>query len=309
MNKVYDVIIIGTGPGGLNAALYGSRAGLNVAIIDKGAPGGKLSQTAKIENWLGTEIIEGYELAIKMFDHAIKFGAEYKYGNVKSIQKNKELFEIYFADEFNETMYAKNVIVATGMKNKEPNWIENYETYKYKGISFCATCDGPIFKDQNVVVIGGGNSAIEESTFLANIVNDVYLIVRDNQIIAEQKLIEDLKKHTNVHIHMNSEVIKILGNENQINTFVIKNNLDNSIFEINANGFFPFIGLLPNNQLVNNFSEILNESGFIRTDENMQTKVKGLYAVGDIREKHVRQIVTAAADGAIAIKNIVDSKN
>lgn len=300
----YDVVIIGAGPGGLNTALYASRAGLSVAIVEKGAPGGKVVQTSKIENWLGFDLIEGYELATKLYNHAISFGAKHIFGNVQEIVPNyegKQNFQILI--EANEPIIAKNIVIATGMNNREPSFIKNYEKFKYRGISFCATCDGPLFKNQTIVAIGGGNSAVEETAFLSKIVDKVYLIVKDNHFIAEEMLVNDLKKISNVEILMNSNVVELIG-ENTVEKVVVEKNNGEKI-KIKASGLFPFIGFIPNNEIFNKL-QITDSSGFVITDENMQTNISGLYAVGDIRQKNVRQIVTAASDGAIAAKHIAD---
>lgn len=302
MNKIYDVVIIGAGPAGLNAALYASRSNLTTALVEKGAPGGKMTQTSKIENWLGFDLIEGYELSMKAYDHAKSFGVEHIFGEVVKIDKVKDKeFHTLLSD--NTTLISKTVIIATGMVNREPSFIENYEMFKFRGISFCATCDGPLFKDKVVVALGGGNSAVEESAFLAKLAKKVYLVVKDDHFIAEARLVEDLKKIPNVEIHM-STVIKSINGQNGIEEFTLVNAKGEEI-KIQAQGFFPFIGFIPSNDSFKHLN-ITDKAGFIMTDENMETDVKDLYAVGDIRQKTVRQIVTAAADGAIAAKNIAD---
>ncbi|WP_036456955.1 NAD(P)/FAD-dependent oxidoreductase [Mycoplasmopsis lipofaciens] len=297
---MYDIAIIGAGPGGLNCALYASRAGLKVVFIEKAAPGGKLSATSKIENWLGTELIEGYELAIKTFNHAQKFGAEYKFGNVIDIQHINDLEQKVILEDKNEIL-AKTVVIATGMENREPTFINGYEKFKHKGISFCATCDAPFYKGQDVAVLGGGNSAVEESVFLANIVNHIYLIVKDNFFHAEKMLVDNLKNIKNITIFMESQIKEIKGN-NAIESIIIETK-NKGKQEIKVQGFFPFIGFVPNDNSFKNLN-IANEFGFIETNENMETKVNGIYAIGDIRDKKVRQIITAASDGAIAAKSI-----
>ncbi|KKB26759.1 Thioredoxin reductase [Mycoplasmopsis meleagridis] len=304
MNKIYDIAIIGAGPGGLNAALYASRSNLKVALIEKSAPGGKMTKTSKIENWLGFDLIDGFDLSLKAYNHAISFGAEHLFGDIAKLEKNDDnLFELTY--KTGEKLLAHKVIIATGMFEREPKWIENYDKFAFKGISFCATCDGPLFKGQDVIVLGGGNSAVEESTFLAKIVNHVYLIVREKDFIAEARLVEELKAMPNVTIYMEHQIKSLLG-ENGIEKAIIFENSSQKETILNVSGFFPFIGFIPNNDFFKDLG-ITNKNGFVETDENMQTKIKGLYAVGDIREKKIRQIVTAAADGAIAAKHIVDN--
>ncbi|MEA4115665.1 FAD-dependent oxidoreductase [Mycoplasma sp. 744] len=303
MQKKYDVLIIGAGPGGLNAALYASRSNLSVALIEKSAPGGKMTKTSKIENWLGFDMIDGFELSTKAYQHAISFGAEHIYGNVlKIIKNNDDLFETHCED--GQIYYSKKVIIASGMKEREPKWIKNYSKFEFRGISFCATCDGPLYKDKNILVLGGGNSAVEESTFLAKLANKVFLIVKDDHFIAEARLVDELKELNNVEIYLEHE-IKALHGENQIEKAIIINK-NNEEKILNVEAFFPFIGFVPSNEFFKDLN-ITNEFGFVITDEFMQTNINGLYAIGDIRDKKIRQIVTAASDGAIAAKHIVDN--
>ncbi|WP_029512594.1 NAD(P)/FAD-dependent oxidoreductase [Mycoplasmopsis iners] len=303
MSTKYDVIIIGAGPGGLNAALYTSRANLKVALVEKGAPGGKMTATSKIENWLGFDIIDGFDLALKAYNHAISFGAEHVFGEVNKIEKSGELFIVSLAS--GDQLTSKKVIIATGMLNREPNFIENYQKYVNRGISYCATCDGPLYKGQNVLVLGGGNSAVEESAYLARIASKVYLVVRDNHFIAEPRLVDDLKKLPNVEIFMEHQIKQLQG-ENGIEKAQIIDLKNNELKEVEVKAFFPFIGFIPNNSSFKHLN-ITDQAGFIITDDHMQTSIEGLYAIGDIRKKTVRQIVTAASDGAIAAKHIADT--
>ncbi|VEU77998.1 NAD(P)/FAD-dependent oxidoreductase [Mycoplasmopsis columbinasalis] len=298
---LYDVVIIGSGPGGLNAALYASRAGLRTAVIEKAAPGGKMVQTSKIENWLGFETVEGYDLALKMFEHAKAFGADDVFGEVNKINKlDNGQFTIELAN--GAVVKSHFVIIATGMVHREPTFIKNYEKFKMGGISFCSTCDGPLYKDKVVLTLGGGNSAVEESTYLAKLAKKVYLVVKDDHFIAEAKLVEDLGKLPNVEIFMSSQIKELKG-ERVIASAIIDH--QGKELELAVDGFFPFIGFIPSNKTFAHLN-ITNDRGFIITNDDMETSVPGLFAVGDIREKKVRQIVTAASDGAIAAKTISD---
>ncbi|AMD81555.1 thioredoxin-disulfide reductase [Mycoplasmopsis canis PG 14] len=304
--KIYDLIIIGGGPAGLNAALYASRANLKVIFIEKGAPGGKLSLTNKIENWLGTEIIEGWQLATNFFDHAKRFGAEYKYGEVVNIINHGD-FDKEVMLSNNTSIYGRTVLISTGMKNREPSFIKNYDSFLQGGISFCAICDGPLFKNSPTIVLGGGNSAVEEGTYLTKIASHVYFVIREKEFTAEKKLVEDLYKAKNVTIFKESQIDRLEGDK-ILQFAIIKNNITGEETKVEVSSFFPYIGMEATTTFVNGL-DILDEKGFIITDEHMQTKVKGIFAAGDIRHKEIRQIVTAANDGAIAAKKISDLLN
>lgn len=303
---IYDLVIIGAGPAGLNAALYASRANLKVIFVEKGAPGGKLSQTNKVENWIGTEIIDGWQLATNFLDHATSFGAVYKYGEVVDIINNGDFDkEVRLAD--GSSVYGKTILISTGMKNREPSFINGYQDFLHRGISFCAICDGPLFKDAPTLVLGGGNSAVEEGTYLTKIASHVYFVIREKEFTAEKKLVEDLHKASNITIFRESQITSLTGT-NSLEKAVIKSLVDGSEQTIEIASFFPYIGMEATTEFAKNL-DILDERGFILTDEYMQTKVKGIFAAGDIRQKEIRQIVTAASDGAIAAKKISDLLN
>ena len=298
----YDILIIGAGPAGLNAALYASRANLKVGLIEKNIPGGKVTQTAKIENWLGTPFIDGVEFSQKIFNHAISYGTEYIYGDVVEIKHYKD-FEQEVIMQDGSSIKSKTIIIATGMKNREPSFIKNYEKYLNRGLSYCAVCDGPLFKDKPVLVLGDGNSAFEEATYLTSFVSHVTLITKDHNFKAEKKLVDDFLNQKNITLLAGAK-IKELGGENSLEyALIIDENGKNSKLEISA--FFPFIGMIPSCEFAKKLN-ILNDNGFIKTNEKMETIVKGIYAIGDIREKEIRQIITAASDGAIAAKHISD---
>ncbi|VEU76259.1 NAD(P)/FAD-dependent oxidoreductase [Mycoplasmopsis columboralis] len=305
MNTQYDLIIIGSGPAGLNAALYASRANLKVAFIEKGTPGGKLSATSKIENWIGTEMTQGWELATGFFEHAQKYGAKYIYGEVSEIishgDLNKEVKTVQ-----GDSYSAKTVLIASGMKNRIPTFIENCENLINRGVSFCAICDGPLYKGLPSLVLGGGNSAVEEATYLSKIASQVYLVVKDDFFNAEKRLVDELLKLENVQVFYKSQILKLIG-ENQLEKAVLKKENGEEV-TLEVGSFFPYIGLIPVADFAKDL-DIFDDRGFIITDENMQTSIKGIFAAGDIRAKEIRQIVTAASDGAIAAKKISDLIN
>lgn len=280
--KIYDLAIIGGGPAGLNAALYASRANLNVVFIEKSAPGGKLSSTSKIENWLGTENIEGWELATEFFDHAKKYGAEYKYGDVVEL-KNHGDFDKELVLSNGSSIFSKTVLIASGMKNRVPSFIENIESFFHNGVSFCAICDGPLFKNAPSLVLGGGNSAVEEGTYLTKIASHVYFVIREKEFTAEKRLVDDLMKAKNITIFRESQIVS-LGGTGLLQNALIKNNITNKETNIEIASFFPYIGMEATTTFIKDL-DIIDDKGFIITDDFMQTKIKGIFAAGDIRKK------------------------
>lgn len=292
----YDVVIIGGGPAALTAAVYASRSNLSVLFIEKGAPGGKMVKTFKIENWTGDREVSGPELSMRMFKHSQAFGAKYKYGEVVDIKtiSDKE-HHVLLASK--ESIKAKAVIIATGMVERIPEEIKGILEFENRGVSYCAICDGPIFKDKPVAFIGGGNAAIEEAIFATQFASHVYVFVR-NKIKADEKSVSDLKEKNNVTILLNSNIKEILG-KNEVEKIIVSINGEEKEMPISA--VFPYVGQLPVTDFLKHLN-ILDANGFIITDEYMQTKIKGVYAIGDVRKKEIRQIATAVADGAIVGK-------
>ncbi|WP_348602709.1 FAD-dependent oxidoreductase [Mesomycoplasma hyopneumoniae] len=295
----YDVIIIGAGPAGLTTALYASRGNLKVLILEKGAPGGKLVSQSKIENWPGDEIIDGATLALRMYKHPLKFGAKHRFCDVDFIETENEFdHKVYCKD--GKIFQGRAVVVASGMVERKPLDIKYYLEYEGRGVSYCVVCDGPFYANQPAIVIGGGNSAVEEGSFLASIASKVYILVRDSQFNAEPMLIEDLKKNKNVEIWFNAKVLELRGKD-QLESALIDHNGEKKVLEIKS--LFPYIGFLPATKfLEKNHRQALNQINFIDVDSYGQTKIPGIYAVGDVVNKEIRQIVTAASDGAIVGK-------
>lgn len=297
---VYDVVIIGAGPGGLNAALYASRAGLKTLIIEKEIPGGKINTTSVVENWLGTTKISGFELSEQLYKHALSFGAEYKSAEVVDIIHKKTLHqEVILKNQ--DKIETKTVIIASGMINRKPKDIKNFEQFTNKGISYCGVCDGPLYKDKEIFVQGAGNTAFEEADFLSQFANNVTLVVRDNTFSADQITVDKVLKNKKVKVLTNTSIVELEGN-NSVEYIYLKDKAG-KILKHKCDALFPMIGFIPNSSFFKNLN-ITDESGFIPTDETMKTKVDGIYAIGDIRVKSIRQIVTAASDGAIAAKEI-----
>ncbi|ACF07329.1 thioredoxin reductase [Metamycoplasma arthritidis] len=293
----YDVLIIGAGPAGLTAAIYLARNNMDVAFIESYAPGGKIIEQSKIENYPGFDNITGPSLATHFYNQATRNGASLIFGKAIKIISNGD-FDKTVIMESGEEYHAKAIIIATGMKNRIPSDIVNIEKFNHRGVSYCVLCDGVIFKNQPCAIIGGGNSAFEESISLASLASEVHIFVRDG-IIAEKRLVDDVKKHSKIIVHENSQVLELIG---QDELEAIKVNINGEVSEMKIKGLFPYIGQLPATDFLD--KEILNERKFIEVDHNMETKIKNIFAAGDVVAKDVRQITTATSDGTIAAKTI-----
>ena len=289
-----DVLVVGAGPGGLTAAQYASRANLKTVIVEQGAPGGELLNTADVENYPGFTKISGPELATKIYDSSMCFGAESVSGYVADIVCEGAYKIVTVGDT---TYRAKAVIIATGATHRELG-LESEKRLTGKGVSYCAVCDGFFFRNRDVVVVGGGDSAVEEGTFLTQFVNKVTLIHRRDQLRAQQILQDRLFANEKVEVIWNSEVKEIKGDQS-VSSVLIENTETDEQSEIPAEGVFIYVGMVPNSQMVAQLG-VTNEEGWIVTNERMETTVPGLFAVGDVRLKHLRQIATAVGDGSIA---------
>lgn len=289
-----DVLVVGAGPGGLTAAQYASRANLKTVIVEQGAPGGELLNTADVENYPGFTKISGPELATKIYDSSMCFGAESVSGYVADIVCEGAYKIVTVGDT---TYRAKAVIIATGATHRELG-LESEKRLNGKGVSYCAVCDGFFFRNRDVVVVGGGDSAVEEGTFLTQFVNKVTLIHRRDQLRAQQILQDRLFANEKVEVIWNSEVKEIKGDQS-VSSVLIENTETGEQSEIPAEGVFIYVGMVPNSQMVAQLG-VTNEEGWIVTNERMETTVPGLFAVGDVRLKHLRQIATAVGDGSIA---------
>ena len=294
---MYDCLVIGAGPGGLTAAIYCSRANLKVAVLEKLMPGGQVASTYKIDNYPGVPEVSGVDLALKMFDQATALGVEYLPMEVTGIKKEKDIFLVKTNDQ---TLKAKTVIVATGTKNRKLH-VEGEEKYLGRGISFCAICDGSFYQGQDVLVVGGGNSALEESLYLSSIVKQVYIINITDEPTAFKNVQDKVKKTKNIEVFNNSEVIAFEGDDT-LKEVKVKNLKTKEVTSFKVNGCFEYIGHIPNTDFLKDLG-ILNKYGYIVVDERKETKVKGLFGVGDVIDKEIRQITTATGDGTIAALN------
>ena len=301
MSKIYDVIILGGGPAGLAAGLYAGRSRLSTLIIEKGQDGGQIAITDEIENYPG-QMVEGESgpsLIARMTEQAKKFGAERCSDVIKSVDLTGEVKKLVG----NKGEYeAKCVIVATGAFPK-PIGCENEGKFTGKGISFCATCDASFFEDFEVYVVGGGDSAVEEAMYLTKFARKVTIIHRRDELRAAKSIQEKAFANPKIAFMWDSVVVKVDGDE-LLSTMTVKNTKTGELTEVKADeddglfGLFGFIGYNPNSQLFEGMLDM--EHGYIRTDDNMHTNIPGVFAAGDIRVKSLRQVVTAAADGAIA---------
>ena len=287
---MYDIIIIGAGPAGLTAALYALRANKKVLLLESKTYGGQIINTSKIENYPGIKTISGYEYAQQLFDQVEKLGVEYKQEKVIKIKNDKKI-------ETDKGEYqSKAIIIATGVEHKKLN-LENEEKYIGKGISYCATCDGNFYKQKNVAVVGGGNTALEDTLYLSNIANKVYLIHRRDSFRGDNIFVEELKNKENVEFILNSNIIEINGKE-CIESINVKNT-NEEIRKIEVRGLFVAIGQVPNNKIFADLLE-LDEEGYIKSLDGVHTNISGIYVAGDVRRKEVRQLTTAVSDGSIA---------
>ncbi len=297
---MYDVTIVGAGPAGLTAAVYASRAGLKTLILEKGAPGGKVFVTHLVENYPGFESITGRDLSQHMHKHALKFGAEYKYGDVTAIEPMETGHRIITNMEEIET---KTVILATGTENRKLA-VKGEEEFTGRGVSYCAVCDGNFFRDQDVTVIGGGNSALEEALYLADICKSVTIVHRRQEFRAEPYIVENVKKRENIHFELDA-VCKEIKGEDVVNSVIIEDVNTRERKELPTTGVFIYVGLIA---MTSNFDklDILDENKNITVDKDMRTKIPGIYAAGDVTPKHLRQIATAVNDGAIAAQSVIN---
>lgn len=291
---MYDLIIIGGGPAGLTASIYAKRFGLNTLLIEKLGTGGQVPLTDLIENFPGfPEGISGIELATKITEQAKRFNTEII---------NEEVLEVDFGEpkkvKTSTGIYeSKGIIIATGANPKKLN-IPGEKEFTGRGVSYCAVCDAYFYKNKDVVVVGGGDSALTEALYLTTFVNKLYLIHRRDKFRAAQYLQDKVFKNSKIEIIFNSELKEIKG-EKRVEKVIIYNKEKNKNIELNVNGVFIYVGLNPNSEM---FKDKINldENGFIITDEDMRTNVKFVYAAGDVRRKSLRQIITACSDGAIA---------
>ena len=294
---LYDVLIIGTGPAGITAGIYAKRANLKVAMFEKDTPGGQLSKYNEIENYTGTKKVAGYELATMMIDHAYDLGIEVIYDEVTKVENSGNIKKVITP---NATYETKTVIVATGNVPRRLG-VENEDALAMNGISWCAICDGPLYKERKLVVIGGGNSAVEEASYLATLATHVPVVQNLDFLTADPKAQDILRSMPNVDFRFGSVVSKFEMENNTLTGVTIQNNKGEKE-TISAEGVFEYVGLIPVTTFIKDLG-ITNQYGYVVANEKMETAVPGIYAAGDVTVKQIRQVITAASDGAIAAQN------
>lgn len=296
----YDIVVIGAGIAGLTTAIYGKRAGRSVLVLEGNTYGGQIINTPSIENYPATMGISGFDFATKIYNQAVTLGAEIKFesaleivdGKIKQIKTNQS------------TYTAKAVVLATGSKNRLLG-LKNEQNFIGKGVSYCATCDGAFFRNKVVAVVGGGNTALEDALYLADLAQKVYLIHRRSDFKAEAALVEQIQNKANVEIIYNTQVAEILGNEKLSAISVMENT---NTKEIAVDGLFIAVGRVPENIKFANVVQ-LDSFGYIVAGENCETSAKGIFVAGDCRTKEIRQLVTAAGDGAVAANHAIQYIN
>ncbi len=297
---MYDVIIIGGGPAGLTAGIYAARGGLKVALIERLAVGGQCANASTVENYPGIKSIGGFDLSYQMFLQCQDLGVDFKYGNVEGLDLTSQTKSISVGGE---ALFSKAIVIATGASAKKLG-IENESKFVGSGVSYCATCDGGFFRDKTVAVVGGGNTAVEDALYLERFAKKVYIIHRRDSLRASKVVGDKLAKSTVTPIW--DSVVTALVGDDKLTQVQLKNTKNGTLTSVlDVDGVFVAIGQTPNSNL---FVDVKKDDyGYIITDEEMRTNIENVYAVGDVRVKSLRQIVTACADGAIAGENVVKS--
>lgn len=297
---MYDVLVIGAGPAGITASIYAKRANLKVAVFEGNVPGGQLVNYNDIENYPGVKTFSAIELATDMLNHLDKLDIEVKYEQVTRVDDHKTHKTV--TSEMG-AYDAKVVIIATGNIPRRLG-VENEESLAYNGISWCAICDGPIYKGKDVVVVGGGNSAVEESQYLTTLATSVTIVQNLDKLTAEAKAVEKLVNTENVTVYYESLVKKFLKDDKGSLSGVVITDKDGKEITLKAEGVFEYIGMRPVTEMVQALG-VTTDYGYIKVNEKMETKVPGLFACGDVNEKQIRQVVTATGDGAVAAQNAI----
>ena len=295
----FELIIIGGGPAGLTAGIYAKRADIDTVLIEKALPGGLITTTDLVENYPGfPEGISGTELGQKLEEQAKKYGLDIVFGKAIKLEVKNTIKEVYTEEH---SYSSKAVIISTGSEPKKLG-IPGEESFIGKGVSYCATCDGPFYKDKNVAVIGGGNGALEEALFLTKFAKLVTVIHRRSELRADKVLQEKAAANPKIFLKLNTVVDEIKGDD-KIRSLKLTDTLSNKKSSINVDGVFIYAGLVPNTDFIKDIIK-LDDSGHIITDEKLATNIPGVFAAGDVRKRTLRQVVTAVADGAIAVNSI-----
>jgi len=299
---MYDIIIIGAGPAGMSAAIYAGRSNKKTLLLEASAYGGQIINTPSIENYPVEENISGYDFANKLYNQVKNIGTEIKFEKVTNIKNNKDYKEVITSKD---TYKTKSIIIATGAKNRHLG-VSREDELVGKGVSYCATCDGTFYKNKDVAIVGGGNTAIEDAIYLSNIVNKLYLIHRRDEFRAQEVLIDEIKKKKNVEFVLNSNVVSLNG-DNRLESITVEDK-DGNKKDLEVSGLFIAVGRIPENDI---FKDIIDrdDNGYIISDETCHTNVDGIFVAGDNRTKLLRQLVTATSDGAIAANEAIKYVN
>ena len=298
---MYDTLIIGSGPAGMTAALYAGRSNLKVGLLERGIYGGQMNNTADIENYPGFDQISGPELAEKMVQPLDRFGVEQIFGQVEKIEDLGSVKKVYTEDQVLET---KTIILAMGSEHRLLD-VPGEENYNSRGVSYCAVCDGAFFQDQDLLVVGGGDSAVEEAVYLTQFAKSVTILHRRDQLRAQKILQDRAFQNDKISFIWDSVAEEIMGDDRKVSHVRIKNLKTGQVSDQAFGGVFIYVGLLPQTGFLSDL-KVTDEFGWIPTDEQMATSIPGIYAVGDVRQKELRQITTAVGDGAIAGKAVYD---
>jgi len=298
---MYDIIIIGAGPAGLTAAIYASRANKNVLVLEAKVYGGQIVNTTKIDNYPALPGITGFDFATNLYNQVINMGVDVKFEKAIKI----DLTDVKKVITESNTYTSRSIILATGADRRTMG-LDNEEKLTGKGISYCATCDGNFFKDMDVAVYGGGNTALTDALYLSDICKKVYLIHRRSEFRGNETKVEELKKKENVTFILNSKVTKLIGEE-KLQSIEITDN-ENVIKTIDISCLFVAIGQVPETANFTNLIET-DDKGYAISDDDMKTKIPGIYVAGDMRKKNLRQLVTAVNDGAIAATEAINDMN
>ncbi len=303
MGTIYDMIIIGGGPAGLSAAQYAGRSNLKTLVIEEKGEGGQAVLIDRLENYPGIlEPVNGYEFASNMKEQAVRFGAEFTYGKVTGLGKKGAYFNIPIESPDAEPVAfeSRTVLLATGAEHRKLG-VPGENEYYGKGVSYCATCDGPFFRNKHIVVVGGGDAACDEAGFLAHLTDRVTMVHRKGQFRAQKALAERTLHNPHINVRFNTVVSEIKGSggsPDKVTGVVLKNAETGEEETLACDAVFIFVGMIPRTELASLAKQ--DENGYLVTDEHMQTSIRGLFAAGDLRAKPFRQVVTAVADGAIA---------
>ncbi|MFW6324508.1 MAG: thioredoxin-disulfide reductase [Desulfovibrionales bacterium] len=306
-DQIYDIVIVGGGPGGLTAGIYAVRGAMKTVLLEKGVPGGQVMQTDEVENYPGFENITGAELSEKFSRHAESYGVEVRNDEVVDLEPGLVFHLVHLAD--GKSLKAHSIILATGGSPRKLG-VPGEKEYYGKGVSYCAVCDGFFFRNKTVLVVGGGDSAVEEALYLAKIAKKVFLVHRRDELRAGMILQKRLKAEKKVEIIWNSVISEIQADGQGVSGVALKDVNADEVRDVPVDGVFIFVGFLPNNSLVPKGTKKTAE-GYVVTDDKCETNIPGIFAIGDLRDKYARQIITSASDGctaALAAAHYVSTK-